>query len=127
MIHGNSSTDSVNSAIDSAGADLGFAIGEFDNLESQYQEDMVISLQEIQKDVSEFSLTNNMVVASQWLSFQLSYIFGLLGDFKIFVIVPAILAIALFFIGRGDVILSPPEPEHRPIGFTANISSRKRR
>lgn len=109
LIHGNSSTDSVNSAIDSAGADLGFAIGEYDNLESQYQEDMTINLQAIQKDVSEFSLTNNLVVASQWFSTQLAYIFNNLGDFKMFVLVPAILAIALFFIGRGSVMFSPPE------------------
>lgn len=85
-------------------------VDEYDGLTSTFDSDFVNSQEDIQDIMSDSSLTQ-FSDAAIWFTQQLASLYNSMGDMKILVTLPLLLGIALFFIGRGNVIFRDPNVE----------------
>ena len=74
------------------------SITQYDQVENQFKQSFSTSMNQISKpDLS------NIVSAAAWYTTQLTSLFNASGSFQIIYVLPLVLGIALFFIGRGAV------------------------
>lgn len=85
-------------------------VDEYDGLTSTFDSDFIDSQEDIQDIMSNSTLTQ-FSNAAIWFTQQLASLYNSMGDMKILVTLPLLLGIALFFIGRGNVIFRDPNTE----------------
>lgn len=107
--HGNENLNNNITSVDGVNTQFQNSASQYESYEQQYTDSMSNNLSAISNDVSGFTFTNHFITASSWLTDKLLLFFNGMGDFKMFIIVPCILGLALFFIGRGSGMLSPSE------------------
>lgn len=101
---GNSNSQAATGTLNDSVSDFNNIAGQYDQVEGQYTEQMKENLNAIAPTVSEFGFTGNLLTASLWFGEQLTNVFDRLYDFKNYIIIPLILGLALFFIGRGSML-----------------------
>lgn len=101
---GNSNSQAATGTLNDSVSEFNDIAGQYDQVEGQYTEQMKENLNAIAPTVSEFGFTGNLLTASVWFGEQLTNVFDRLFDFKNYIIIPLILGLALFFIGRGSML-----------------------
>lgn len=82
------------------------------NAEQQQFTDFNAAFQ--QMDFSVFTLTGDILNTSNWLANQIQILYNNTGDFKILMVMPLILGIVMFLIGRGSNIFRPRQEYEKP-------------
>lgn len=103
--NGNSSTSGIVSQFQSNLNEFNSVISQFDNIENGFITDFTMSNEEIKSTLSDYQFTGNLLSCANWVTDTYMDFFENSGDFKQYFIYPLIMGIALFFIGRGQVIL----------------------
>lgn len=121
--HGNENLSNNTTQIDGVNSQFQSSASQYEQYEQQYTDSLISNFRDIQDSVTGFGFANHFITASSWFSEKLLLFFNGLGDFKMYIIVPCILGLALFFIGRGSVMFSPPEDVPFDNGVHADGSS----
>lgn len=100
--NGSPANDAVNNN-DQANQEAEQIINDYDQLTSTFDSDFQDSQTEMTTILQNTSLTQ-FANSFTWFTNQLGLLYESLGDMKILVLLPLLLGIALFFIGRGAVI-----------------------
>lgn len=115
-----SSTSAVNS-LDSSVSATSDVVSDYVNLESDFTSSFSDSQSEMHEVMSNTSLVA-FANAFIWFTAQLNNLYNSLGDMRILVSLPFILGIALFLIGRGQVVFRDRQPEDERIVETVTRS-----
>lgn len=102
-----SSTEDVIDNNDQLISDANDVVSDYDTLTSTFDSNFQDSQEEMTTILQNTSLTQ-FTDAAIWFTTQLGLLYQSLGDMQILVALPLILGIALFFIGRGNVIFREP-------------------
>lgn len=107
LVSGNSSSNTVINNNDQQNSSGETVINQYDQLTSTFESDFDDSQTEMVTILHNTNLTQ-FSDAAIWFTQQLGFLYNSLGDMKILVAMPLILGIALFFIGRGNVVFRSP-------------------
>lgn len=105
IVNGDDSTSGIVSQFQSNLNEFNSVINQFDDIENGFISDFTSSNDEIKSTLSDYQFTGNLLTCANWVTDRYMDFFDNSGDFKQYFIYPLIMGIALFFIGRGQVIL----------------------
>ena len=104
------SSNSVVNANDQQNSEAVQIISDYDSLTSSFDSSFQDSQNQMTTILQNTSLTQ-FTDAATWFTAQLFQLYQSLGSMQILVAMPLILGIALFFVGRGNVVFRDPNTE----------------